>query len=319
MSLTGRDIHIDVPLSNVAIAYKPTGFIAEELAPIVGVPKQSDAYPIWSIADAFRTEEDYRAPKTEANVIESSVSSAKFFCDNYALKDGISYEDIANADAQWLQLERGYRAESVKDKLYLNWELRTAQLCTSGTNVGSYSATASGWTDYTNSTPLDDVQTAINVVLDTTGYRPNRVVMGEYAWRHFRENTAIQNRLFGTAGTQNDGRIVKQAQVAALLEVEKIMVGRAYYNTTEENQTASLSQLWNDNVLVYYAPMTPRKDVPSFMYSFRWNAVPGMSMQAEIFDRKYKKSQEVQLGYFQDEKITASTLGFLMTGVGSSQ
>ena len=63
----------------------------------------------------------------------------------------------------------------------------------------------------------------------------------------------------------------------------------------------------------------PRKDVPSFMYSFRWNGVPGMSMQAEIFDRKYKKSQEVQLGYFQDEKITASTLGFLMTGVGSSQ
>jgi len=319
MGSTGRDLHIDVPLSNVAIAYQPQGFIAEDLAPIVPVTKQSDAYPVWTVADAFRTEDDYRAPKTEANVIEFSVNSDKFFADNYALKDSISYEDLTNADAQWLITERSWRAESIKTKLTLNWEKRVALQCTSGSNVGSYSATASGWTDYTNATPLDDIQTGINNVLDATGVKPNRIVFGEYAWRHFRENTAIQNRLFGTAGANNDGRIVKQAQVASLLEVEKILVGRAYYNTTEENQTASLSQLWNDNVLIYYAPMTPRKDVPSFMYSFRWNGVPGMSMQAEIFERKYKKAQEIQLGYFQDEKITASELGFLITGVGSSQ
>lgn len=320
MGSTGRDVHIDVPLSNIAIGYKPTGFIGEALAPIVTVKKQFDSYPVWSVADAFRTEEDYRAPKTEANVMEYSVSSAKYFADNYALKDRISYEDLKNADGSWDFTERGARAERIKDKLFLNWEYRVSQQVTSGSNIGSYTQVASGWTDYTNSTPLDDVQTAINNVLDTTGYRPNRIIMGEYAWRHFKENIAIHNRLYGTAGPINSpGRMVTQAQAAALLEVDVVHIGRTYYNSTEENQTASLAQTWNDNVLAYYCPLTPRRDVPSFMYSFRWNEIPGMTMQAEIFNLPRAKAEEVQLGYYQDEKITASTLGFLVQGVGSSQ
>lgn len=43
MGFTGKDVHVDVPLSNVAIAYRPQNLIAEEICPIVSVPKQSDA------------------------------------------------------------------------------------------------------------------------------------------------------------------------------------------------------------------------------------------------------------------------------------
>lgn len=321
MGATQHDVHIDVPLSNIAIGYKPFGFIAEQLAPIVPVKKQSDGYYIWSVADAFRAEDDYRAPTAEANVMEYSVNSDKYFADNYALKDRISYEDLKNADGSWSFTERGARAERIKDKLYLNWEKRVALQVTSGSNVGSYSNTGSAWTDGTNSDPRGDIDTALNVVLDTTGYRPNRIVFGEYAWRNFRSAAVVRNYLYGSAGANigPEGRNVTVENARALFEVEQVLIGRAYYNTTEEGQTASLAQLWNDNVLVYYAPLTPRKDVPSFMYSFRWDAVPGMSMQAEVFDLPRNKAEEIQLGYYQDEKITASTLGFLIRGVGSSQ
>lgn len=316
MPATQRDVHIDVPLSNVAIAYRPDGFIADQLAPIVQVKKQSDSYHIWDISDAFRTEDDKRAPGDEANVMEYSVSSDTYYADNYALKDRIPYEDLKNADAAWVFTERSARAERIKDKLYLNWEYRVGMQCTSGSNVGSYTTTSSGWTDKTNSDPISDINTGIDNVLGVTGYRPNHIVMGEYAWRNFRETDKAIDRIYGNA-MQGNARVVTQKQAAALFEVDRVLVGRTYYNSADEGQSESLSQIWNDNVLVYYAPPTPSKNAPSFMYSFRWNEV--MNMQAAVYDLPKAKAEEVELGYYQDEKITATTLGFLITGVGSSQ
>lgn len=320
MSYTGRDVHLDKPLSNVAIAYRPEGFIADMIAPIVPVPKQSDAYYVWSSADAFRTENDHRAPGTEANVMERSVSSGTFFADNYALKMRTPYEDLKNADAAQIFLSRQSRAEAVKDKLMLNMEYRVGQQCTSGSNVGSYSTVASAWTTLTNgnSDPIGNINTAIENVQDATGVRPNSIIMGNYAWRLLRQHADATERIFGSLANTG-GRTVLQSHIKELFEMERFMVGGAYYNSADEGQSQSLSQIWNDNVLVYYAPMTPRFDKPSFMYSFRWNGVPGFNMQAEVFQLPRAKAEEVQLGYYQDEKITATGLGFLITGVGSSQ
>jgi len=317
MGFTGKDVHIDVPLSNVAIAYRPQNLIAEEICPIVTVPKQSDAYYVWSLADALRIEEDKRAPGAEANVITRSVSSGTFFAYNYALKDRIPYEDIENADAGFVFTERSSRVEMLKDKLYLGWEYRVALQCTSTSNVGSSTATASAWTDYTNSNPIGNIRTAIYNVEGATGYRPNSIIFGRYAWFHFLQNDDVQANLFGTVTGQGSPKIVTRQSVATMLELDRVLVGGGIYNTAQEGQSASLSNLWNDQVLVYFAPLQPRKDVPSFMYAFRWGKV--MNMEARVYDLPRNHAEEIELGYYQDEKITASALGFLLTGVGSSQ
>lgn len=322
MPATGRDVHVDVPLSNVAIGYTPKGFIADQIAPIVPVNKQSDGYYIWSQADAFRVDDDLRAPGTEANVIARSVTSDTFFARNYALKDRIPYEDIENADASFIITKRNSRAVFIKNKLMLAMEKRVALKCTSGSNVGSYSAVASAWTTYTTakSAPIADINTAIQNVEDTTGYKANSIIFGRYAWRHFREHEDVIDRIYGSVDKGRSARIVTQEMVKALFELDRVLIGGAYYSTADEGQSASLAQLWNDNVLVYYAPMTPagpEQEEPSFMYSFRWNKI--MNMEARVFDLPKAKAEEVELGYYQDEKITASGLGFLLTGVGSSQ
>lgn len=316
---TGHDVHIDVPLSNLAIAYRPEGFIADQICPIVPVRKQSDSYLIWDIADAYRVESTLRAPGTEANVIERTVSSGTFFCKNYALKDRIPYEDIVNADANQIFFERSARAEFLKDKLYLDWEYRVAKQVTSGTNCYSYSAVASAWTGYANATPINNINTAINVIQDATGQKPNSIIFGLYAWRNFCNCTQVLDRIFGSVGAGPNGRLVAEEQIKTLFSLERVLVAGAYRNSAEEGQSASLSEIWKDNVLVYYAPLAPRKDKPSFMYAFRWAGVQGMDMTAEVFTDDKKKAEEVQLGYYQDEKITASGLSFLITGVGSSQ
>ena len=90
---TGRDLHIDVPLSNIAMQYRPMDMIADLVAPVVPVGKQSDSYPVWDQGDALRVESDVRAPGTPARKITRDVSTDTYFATNYALAVDLTLEE----------------------------------------------------------------------------------------------------------------------------------------------------------------------------------------------------------------------------------
>lgn len=316
---TGRGLHVDVPLSNVAINYTPMNMIAGEIAPIVPVAKQADSYVLWDQGDIFRIEDDKRSPGTEANKLTRDVSSAKYYAENYALKMPLTLEDRENMDEAYIQEMREGRVKFIKNKLSLGWEQRVTNLCTSGANVYSYSACASAWTGFANADPISDLTTCFNNIEDATGYRPNRMVMGNQAWRNARYCDAVIDALGGGRGS-NRPRFASREEWKALWELDYFGVGGAYYNSADEGQSQSLSSLWGDHVLIYYAPMAPSREEPSFMYTMRWRR-PGIPQLEQVerhpFDRK-TKSEEIEVGYYQDEVITASALAFLFTNVTSS-
>lgn len=316
MATTPRQVHIDKLLSEIAINHKPDGLIAPSVAPVVTVQKQSDHYPIFSRADMLRLEDDKRARGTEANIIHVSVSSDTYFADNYALKDFVTIEDRANADPVLLQELYNGSARLVTNKLMLNWEHRLAKQVTSGTNVGSYAGVASGWTDYANADVTGDTWTAIDNVQDSTGKRPNHMILGQNAWRNLRRNTDLRNMI---KGTNNGDGLPSLREVSDLFEIEHIMVAAGYFNSANEAQSEALTTIWDDNVLVYYNPTRPSREEPAFMYSFRWAAagLPNMVAERHPYDGK-THSEEVEVGYYQDEKIVGPEYGFLMAAVNSS-
>lgn len=313
---TGRDLHVDRLLSNMAIGFTENATIAGTIAPVVTVEKQGDRYTVFSRADAFRTEDAKRSPGTEANKISRSVSSDTYYAQNYALKYPVTIEDRENADPVFRQRLINDAASYVSRKLALGWEQRVATLVFNAANVGSSSGVDSAWSAASASNPIGDIQQALDNVQDSTGTRPNRLVMGLKAWRSLRRNDQILNRLFGQ---NNGGGFATTGQVAGLLEVESILVGQAFYNSAEEGLAENLLPLWGDSVLGYYVPSAPSRDEPSFMYSFRWatGGLPNMQAERHPFDPK-TKSEEVEIGYYQQEKITGAEYGFLIAAVNSS-
>jgi hypothetical protein len=320
MGATGKDLHIDVPLSNVAITYRPSGMIADLIFPQVGVRKESDSYLIWERAEAFRISDARRSRGTEANKIEWEAASATYFVDNWALKSNLVLEDRVNMDAAYQRELRQNRVMRLKDDLMLGWEQRIANTVNSTSNVGSSSAVTSNWSDLTagNSDPIGDIEQAIENIRLSTGYRPNRLVIGQTGWRNLKRHADIISAVWGTSG-RGGSRFARREQIAELFELDTVLIGNAVYNSNQQGQSASLADLWGDNVLLYYTPDRPTRETPSYGYSFRWEAAGIPNMQAEVhpFDRK-TKSEEVELGYYQDEKVTATDLAFLITGVNSS-
>jgi len=313
-SATGRDLHIDQVLSEMAIGYRPEGFIADMIFPTVTVQHQSGLYSVFNRGDRTRVENTQRSPGTLARRVTEAIGSASYYAKNYALATAVVLEDKANADPGVIATLLNGKATFILDKLLMDWELRVARQVTSGTNVGSSSAVTSAWNGAGN--PIGNINTAIDNVRYSNGVRPNRIVMGLAAWQSFRRDSNVRNLIFGT---NNGGGYPNTQQAAALLDVDQIHIGGAFQNSAQEGQSESLSAVWNDSVLVYYAPSTPMIERPSFGYNFRWAApgLPNMQVERHPYDSKYK-SEDIEAGYYQDEKITGSSYGFLLKAVNSS-
>lgn len=305
----GRDLYLDLPLSQTVLDYRQQGMIADMIAPVVNVNKQSGAITEFSQADRWRVEDDKRAPATEAKRITIDVSSQLYYCNNYALQMGVTIEDRNNADPVFAARLIEGRAMILTDKLQLNWENRVGLQVTSTSNVGSSAAVASVWGG-SGADPLLDLNTAIDNVHYATGYRPNRLIFGPRAWDAFRRHSTVRNILFGT---NNGGGYAQAADAQRLLQLDWIGVAGTFKNTAEENIARAVSPIWGAHVLAYYAPMVPSVDRPSFMYTYRLAApgIPNMQVERHPYNSK-TKTDDIEVGFYQDELIVGSRFSFLV-------
>lgn len=310
---TGRDLHIDQVLTQIALGYKPPGVIVDAIAPIITVQKATDIYPVYSRAEILALEATLRSPGTEAKKITRSVSSEAYAVKNYALGMDITIEDRANVDAAYEATLFGSAAQYLRWKLEADWQNRVMNIVGSASNVSTGFTVASAWTA---GDAFSHVVQAMEQIQSTTGIKPNGIVLGWKAWSLMKRNVNMRNLL---NGTNNGGGLVTQQQVQNLLEVDRFLVDQAFFNTANEAQAESLSSPFANKVLIYYAPLAPSRDSPSFMYSFRQEVpgVPSLVAERHPYDSR-RKVETVEVGYYQDEKLTGAPYGALITDVTAS-
>lgn len=310
----GPNAHYDAMLTNLSIAAfaatrEQQGFIAEDIFPIATVPKQSNKYYTIDADSWLRISDTRRSPKVRPNRIEYKISSDAYYADNYALAGDLAKEDLANAD-QAVMLRENTAAIALQG-LYQDLEARVANIVTSGTNCGSYMVVASKWSDLTNSNPMVDITTATAFIRRTTGLIANTLVLDEDTFQTLRRNAKILDLYKYTSGG-----LLAEEQVARALGVDRILHGRAIKNNALENATGSYTNIWGNNALLcYVSPTATGLMTATFGLMIRW--IPdGIPAPFAVF--RYddpdpgKKVEVVEASYYQDEKIVAKNLGFLL-------
>lgn len=310
---TGRNLYIDVPLSNVVVGRRPTGFIADQLMPIVPVSKQSALYWKTNRKEGFRHEPNIsqRAPLTAARKITFSVSSDNYFAKNYALAAEWPAEDEVNADQQLRIAEMN--ALNVTDKLMYDWEFRVANLAT---QVHTTFQVATAWTNKTGAAVYSNLIDYIDNFRQITGVKPNRMIIPTEIWKYVKRNEEIREILFA-----DKAGIPSPQQLANLLEIEQILVPEILVNTAGETETdngsASLSPIWGNYVNLMHVNLLQGEMVDTWAQAFRWTdpklGVP-MAVERWPYDRK-RKAEGLEVGYYQDEKIVATDLNMRIESI----
>lgn len=317
---TGRELHVDQPLTQLAINYRPQILIADSIAPVVPVEKQSDFYTVFSRQEFFQLEDTERAPGTEARKVTRSVSSGQYFARNHALGRDVPIEDIANMDAALrFEFDSG-AAKYILAKLGLGWEKRITTLAVASTSVGSVFVTNSSWavTGANAGDPIAAIEAMREYVKGATGQNPNSLWFGWKAWSRMRRNVNARNLLNGT----NNGKgFVTRQQIKDLFEMDRLIVSDSMWQTANEAQAqGTLTNAAEDRVFLYYAPLAASREDPSWLYTFRWSnpALPApLVVERHPYDSR-KKMETIEAGYYQDEKVVAPEYcASLITNVAS--
>ena len=244
-SYNGSQIHVDGPLSNLATAYTNHELIGLRLAPEVMVEKTSDKFFKRNKENGFAFLGQPVVGNLEVPaLIDQGVTLVSFACEDYSLQAKVSQRDQQNADAPLNLMQDA--ALDVAYQLRLAQEIRIADLLQTSGNYASANTTTLSGSDQWDSAGYGDPLGVIDDLCAEIYPAPNtRLVawMGLDVWLKLKRHPQILGLVNGGA-TTNAAAMVTMQKMAELLEVDEVVVGKAYKQTNNPGASASTSRVW---------------------------------------------------------------------------
>ena len=262
---TVQDVHVNVPLSNLAVNIRSAGFIGDGLFPILPVAKDSDLYYFFNAGDWLRDEVQIRDPAAYAREAQYSVGTSNYNTTERAIAKIITQSVLDNSDSALRPRQKG--VQFVMDKMALGREVRIVNQVTSTSNVGSGVALAGAnrWSAKGTSDPISDVRTGMDFILTNVGKRPNVLAVGYQVDLALMDHPDILSRLPSTI-TQNPAAV--RAALPSIFGVERYMVGDGIINRAPRGAANSLVSIWGSNAVLAYVDPDPALDSVTAGFTF---------------------------------------------------
>jgi hypothetical protein len=266
--MQGQYFTPDIPLTNVSQAYHndPTQFIAEQVAPVVMVPKKNFNIYFYGKESLKQVVDDTRTRFGETKQAQFSITSKAFGpLRGHELKDGIDYDQDNMAEAP-LDLEIDI-VQNLAEMMALTKErlLSNTMNSTNLTNGVTLSG-GSQWSDYANSTPFEDLKTATQVQR-LYGLRPaNTLIFSYYTFSVLQQHPDLIERVkySGLASLTLELMTTLLGQFG----IKQILVSAAVQDSAAEGLVANNSFVWGKNVILGYITPTPGLRTVNGAYHF---------------------------------------------------
>lgn len=181
--------------------------------------------------------------------------------------------------------------------------MRVATLTVGGSGSWVYSASPTTQWSSDTSSPLSDIDTAINGVVSVIGRFPNTLVMSWEVWKALRNHPDLLARI---QYVRSDA-IIRPADLALWTGVPKILVGTQLYEKASEGASSSPAFVWGDQVWLGYVPPAPSLMTPSAGYVFTWEQ---RTVKRYRLDERHADKFEVEEAMV--PVITASDAGAIL-------
>lgn len=320
------DVYVNIPLTQIAIAFmqKADSFISDKVFPNIPVDQQSAVYATYDRSFWYRSEAQLRGPGAESAGSGWAVDfNSSYFAKVYAVHKDVDDQTRANQTGV-INLDRD-ATRWCSTQMMLKRELVWAsQFFTTGVWTGGAGAVdmtgvpgAPGanqfkqW-DQAGSTPIEDIQQKQTEIGEGTGYTPNILVLSPYVFNRLRAHAEFLDRIKYT-----ERGVVTAELMAAVLGVDKVLVGRAVQNVSKEgNATQTNSYILPKAALLCYAAPEPSILEPSAGYQFSWTGYLGAGnagQRIKSFRMEELASDRVEGEIAVDQKVVASDLAVYFT------
>lgn len=271
-------------LTSWAVGWKAPGFIADQILPVVLTDDQKGEYPIFG-PESLQVQ-DGKADKDGGGAEgEYATETGDFKCLGQMFSEWVANDN--RPAPSYNRLLGATRRSLHKIKMWREKEVYDAVL--SATNVPNVVEVENPW--MTDNAPVDaatiepDLFAAHDKIEADCGESGNLLVLSKAAFRAMQIDPDIREM----AGVKNNfnnssAATVRLEHIAAIAEVDRVLVARAIMDTATDGGTPVIQRVWPDDeaLLVYQDPSfgsSPGIDIedltPSFGVQATWRRPVG--------------------------------------------
>lgn len=305
--------HINVPLTRYAIAYLQQEFVADKIFPVVTVEKPSDLYKIFPEANSNRVLDLRIGAIQEPGNLERESTTGKYLVEDFGLLSRVPIAAQKAEDEPSLLRQQQITAD-VMGTIMTNREVRAAAKAFSPASYATGNKVAlssgNGW----NNPAVDPFDTLLDAA-DAIRESPNTrriAVFSPNSWKALRKNPKALTRVSGGANIMNPADVTKQ-MIAAMLEVDEVVVARAYKTATNPGQTDVSTRIWGDAAAVIQAHTNPNTESVHFGSTFRYYT-PEVVTELERL-RGVRGAWVTKIAMSETIEVVANTAGYLISNV----
>lgn len=324
---TYGDVHIQAALTNISVAYLQSedNYIADKVFPVVPVVHQADKYFIFSKDDYFRDEAQLRADATESAGSGFNMSTGSYSAGVWAIHKDIGDQTRRNADPA-VDIDVAstkfcmQRMLIRRDRFFAAAFMATGKWGTdiTGAAAGNGTTTTTYWSDDANGDPFTDISTAQTQILQSTGLEANTLVLAFPVYQALRKHPLVIDRIKYTSPAYAGN--ITPALMAAAFDVERVLVSKAVYNTSQQGVAGANSFIVGKNALLCHSAASPGLWTPSAGYTFAWQGFTGLNnMGVRVLQIPMPwlgasmVRTEAEMAF--DMQVVGSDLGYFFSGI----
>lgn len=305
---TISDVHIDAVLTNLSVRFtlQTDAFVSYKVFPKVNVQHRSGKFWTFDRSYFLRSDAQLRAPGTESAGSGFVMGSDSYFCDVYAMHKDIDDQTRANADSQ-IRLDATSVEFVTQHLLQRREQAWVSQFFATGVWTTDVTP-VNKWDDYANGDPIADLRLAIMVMAETTGMKPNTLVLSPEVWNKIQDHPDLLERIKFT-----ERGIVGTELLSSLIGIDKTYIPWAIKNTAAEGVTAVYDFIYPKGALLLYVPKSPGLDVVSAGYTFLWSGFIGSGdngIRMKRFRMEQIASERIEGEEALDQKVISPELGY---------
>ena len=298
------------------------GFIGLRVAPTIDVALQTSNFSRIPVAELIKAQKTDRAPGSGYMRGTYHFEQDNYACEEHGWEEPVDDRErniyAYSFDAELLAAQRA------RDVVMRNFEKRMADLIfntTTWTGAALTTDVSNEWDDAANATPIADVTAAKILIRDSSGLMANALILDWEVFENLKNCDEIIDRVKYWGGQDPNNMAIGAAEIARALGLKFIIVAGAstIKNTADEGQTASFSQIWDDEyAMVCRVAETNDLREPCIARTFHFaNDGSSIGGTVEQYRDETVRSDIIRVRMDTDEKVLYAAAGHLLGNITS--
>lgn len=307
----GTTIRADINQALVEAPNGDAGLIGADIFPLLPVPAKSGSYLKVQLAQADLLNNDSKSRDAGSGYARAirAFGTDTYDTVEFGLEELIDDSFKADAD-RFFDLEAS-SARFLLRQIKLGHEKRVQDIINAATTPFT-TADQTAISAYTNAN-LANIDVAGDVAgarteLNKLGYEANTVIMSAPVFERIRRTTKLQNQFFGVI-SDTGGRLLSEAEIAAALGVQKVLVGRAAINSANKNKAYSGGFVFSNSYITVANVQSGQFTAGGIGRTLVWSADAPGGFVTESYRDEARRSNVLRVRMNTSEKLIDANAG----------